>query len=255
MPKVKKYNKITFIDIGTHKGQELLSLFSFRQPLKSLVITIIASFLRTIIKLEIKQFNIAVIKNKIRTCITCLQAKKSRDKFHLISVEPNYRLFNHRIYSMIDDLFPLAVGDSEGQDIELRKLFHANRDIYSQGSSIYSNKPNVNLDHFYHVACIRPDTLVKEIYKLPALKDLPIIIRINCEGSEDELIREFFNVFGDRVLLVLGSLDDVGRIKGEECQLKLMEYIRSKKIDFIKFSEDQSSWLESHKSILGFLKE
>ena len=141
MPKVKKYNKITFIDIGTHKGQELLSLFSFRQPLKSLVITIIASFLRTIIKLEIKQFNIAVIKNKIRTCITCLQAKKSRDKFHLISVEPNYRLFNHRIYSMIDDLFPLAVGDSEGQDIELRKLFHANRDIYSQGSSIYSNKP------------------------------------------------------------------------------------------------------------------
>ena len=218
-----------------------------------MVISIIASSFKAIIKLEIKQIKLAVIKNKFKKCISCLHAKKSREKFHLISIEPNYRLFSHRIYSMIDDLFPLAVGDTKGQDIELRKLFHANRDIYSQGSSIYSNKPNVNVDHFYHVACIRPDTLVKEISKLPALKDLPIIIRINCEGFEDELIREFINIFGDRVLLVLGSLDDVGRIKGEECQLKLLEYIRSKKIDFIKFSEDQYSWLESHNSILSFL--
>jgi len=255
MPKEKKYKKIAIIDIGTHKGQELLSLFSIRYPIKSLVITVFASLLRAIIKLEIKQSNIAVIKNKIRTCITCLHAKKLRDKFHLISIEPNYRLFNSRIYSLIDDLFPLAVGESKGPVIELRKLFHANRDIYSQGSSIYSNKPNVTLDHFYHVACIQPDTLAIEISKLPALKDLPVIIRVNCEGSEDELIREFYNVFGDRLLLILGSLDDVGRVKGSERQLQLLEFIKSNKLDFIKFSEDQSSWLESHKSILGFLKE
>ena len=255
MPKVKKYNKIAIIDIGTHKGQELLSLFSIRYPLKSLVISIIASLLKAIIKLDIKQINIVLIKNKIRTCITCLHAKKLRDKFHLISIEPNYRLFNHRIYSLVDDLFQLAVGESKGPDIVLRKLFHANRDIYSQGSSIYLNKPNINVDHFYHVACIRPDILAREISKLPALKDLPVIIRLNCEGSEDEIIKEFYNEFGNRLLLILGSLDDVGRVKGSECHIQLLEFIKSNKIEFIKFSEDQSSWLESHKSILGFLKE
>ena len=255
MPNLKKYNKIAIIDIGTHKGQELLSLFSFRNPLKSLVISIIASLLRTIIKLDLKQINLALIKNKIRTCITCLYAKSLRDKFHLISIEPNYRLFNHRIYSLVDDLFPLAVNESKGPDILLKKLFHANKDIYSQGSSIYLEKPNINVDHFYNVACIRPDTLAREIFKLPALKDLPVILRINCEGSEDAVIKEFYNVFGDRLLLILGSLDDVGIVKGSECQLQLIDFMKSNKLNFIKFSEDQSSWLESHKSIIGFLKE
>ena len=51
----------------------------------------------------------------------------------------------------------------------------------------------------------------------------------------------------------MGSLDDVGKIKGIKAKNSLLKYIESNNIKFMPFIEDPSTWLDSHKEILSHL--
>ena len=82
-----------------------------------------------------------------------------------------------------------------------------------------------------------------------------VILRINCEGSESDVIRSCREVFREDFNTVLGSLDDVKKFHGESSHQSLIEYLDKNKITFIPFNTLYTNHLNALKFVLGSLDE
>ena len=60
------------------------------------------------------------------------------------------------------------------------------------------------------------------------------MLRLNCEGVEDEVIYSAQNVFGNKLKLIAGSLKDVKELKGEVAFNKLFEFMNQR--DYLLFN-------------------
>ena len=79
--------------------------------------------------------------------------------------------------------------------------------------------------------------------------DYKVLVRLNCEGVEDDVIYAARHQFGKNLKLVCGSIKDVRICKGEDCYKALLNFMQQNSIPYVSFSPGMSSWLSSFLAI------
>ena len=245
--------KIIQIDIGTHYGQELLSLFIPFYVFCKFLKLIINNSLRN--KRSIPNSNFNAIKYLLPTLKSSYKIHRKRDNFILVGIEPNTLLFNSRVYTLLDIVLPIAIGNSDYENLSLEKLFFGYSNPRFKGNSIFASKKNLNVNNFRRIICTNPYYIFQKLDDLDELKNHKIIIRLNCEGSEDEIIYSAFNIFGNRLIGLMGNLSDVTKTKNKLLGQELKKFIDTKKIPFTLFDSNPTTWYKAHKFILNTRKK
>ena len=228
--------KILWVDVGTHFGQEFSSIFG------SYLWFLYKIFRRMVGALIFKKGEHLKLIDTIRIFKKKIILKNKREKFYVLCVEANPKILRNKVYEKVDSINCFALGGNE--DSKLGNLFFADGDDTGQGSSIFKEKGNIDLDHSVLVNIVSPIQFAKKIKRNMFNNniDYKVILRINCEGSEDEIIYAFKEVFGDNFSEVFGSLKDVKGVKGEKAYNDLVNFMTSSKIHFTDFSSSVLSW-------------
>ena len=87
-----------------------------------------------------------------------------------------------------------------------------------------------------------------------AFEDYEILLRLNCEGMEDDIIYSCEKLFKNKLKLVMGALDDVKKIKSEIIYNDLINFMREKNLKFTYFTPDPNTWLKAHETISNTFK-
>ena len=80
-------------------------------------------------------------------------------------------------------------------------------------------------------------------------------MRINCEGSENDVIYAMHKTFKNKLKLIFGSLKDVRGVKGEKEYINLKNYMKKNKLRFFDFSPSVHTWLNSFSTLDSYLKK
>lgn len=241
-------NMLTFVDVGTHIGQEVSSLFNFS--------SLTVSFSRRLLK-NILFFRIRNVVEQF-TCLPLLLRsisyfRQNRSDFFIISVEPNYRLSNRSIYCDVDMHLSLAIAQHKEFSFQINKLFISNQNPNSQGNSLYDAKHNVDPSSYIYTPTVDSD-LFCHLIKDYIPSEGPIVLRLNCEGSESYIIESFLKYFSDRVCVVMGSLKDVSEIHGTSTYNSMLGLLEKSSVPFIPFSQSISTWPAAHRFLLSIFE-
>lgn len=238
--------KLVYIDVGTHFGQEFQSLFGSK-------LHILYPILRRVIGYYIfrrgEEINLKNIKNIFKYNSLFRENKK---KFLSYFIEANSKIVNHaNVYKLADGVFNCAL--TNDSNVSITSLFLSNNDSLGQSSSIFKNKKNVSPDSTITTLGIPANSFFREFKKhIDQIElDYSVILRLNCEGVEDDVIYAVHEVFKEKLKLILGSLKDVKEIKGESAYIKLQKYIKDNLISFTFFSSSVNSWEKAHRAILN----
>ena len=244
--------KIVWIDVGTHFAQEHSSIFSSNFNFYTFVIRRLISFKvlnrgKFVNLKELKE--IIFCRNEIRT--------KSKD-FYSIFIEANPKIAQKmKFYPNADLLFNLALTDKADKPTSIVKLYLGDGQEDSQGSSIFLEKHNVNRDTFLASFGVSADNFFKELeaYLSEKFSDYVVMLRLNCEGVEDNVIYSAHSSFGNKLELICGSLKDVAEVKGFDAYQELDRFIADQGIAFAQFNSPIYTWLEGQKSIQKLLRK
>ena len=243
--------KIIWIDIGTHYAQEYKSIFSTDLYFYWKI------FRRFIGSKLLKRGNFLKYTDLVNLNAYRKYLKKNIKYFHFTFIEANYKILKSPIYNDAHDVFCFAIGSDKKNYIKIGKLYHADCDETSQGNSIYKNKGNINIDNFN--SCILIDAnKFSDYYKIfldKKFNTYDVILRVNCEGSEDDVIYAIHKTFKNKLKIILGSLKDVKGVKGEKEYINLENYIKKNKLRFIDFSSSVHTWLASFSALDFYLKQ
>ena len=241
--------KIVWIDVGTHHGQEYKSIFSNNYYFYWKL------FRRLIGSKFLRKGKFLSISSLFKLIDERQYLRKNKDFFHFTFIEASQKTLQSTIYKKANDVFCIALGN-EVNKIKIGKLFHANNHETSQGNSIYNNKGNIFINAF--TTCIVVDAenfaFSYKKYLDNQYDNYKVIIRVNCEGSEDDVIYGFHKIFKKNLIYVLGSLKDVRSIKGEKYFRELKRYMTINKIPFEDFSSSVETWPKSFYSLSSYLK-
>lgn len=238
--------KIIWLDVGTHYAQEFESFFgSYR--------SFFFSYLKSIYKkIFFSKGRIINIKELMSLLKFKRIALKSREIFFVIFVEPNFYILNKsKNYLKANCVFNLALL-KRNSNRRISKLFLVKNNMYAQGNSVYSNKDNVNKNDYIFVNSISSNSFLESL-KLTIDKEFSnyeIFLRINCEGSEDEVIYECKKIFGKKFNTIFGTIVDTKRVKGVKKFNQLKKFIKKNNLDIIFFSSGIESWYNAHNSII-----
>ena len=240
--------KIVVIDIGTHKCQEFLAMFHTNPFVLFARVTA-----HKIFRLPSPTF-----KETLSMIRSQKLLKQNRDRFFSILTEPNINVLSHPLYNKADQVFCLAVGKTS-QNIKLSNLyFHsAQIDLDEQGSSIFEEKKGKKSTFSLPITQVDPEYYLNFIkqnieQKFPNI-DYEIVLRMNCEGSEYDVIQEAKKIFGAQFSLVLGSLDDVLKYYGQDVYNQMEKFLEDNRIDFRTFNTILTSHAEALKALVSKL--
>jgi hypothetical protein len=236
--------KIIYIDIGTHFGQEFNSLFGGQWSFYLKVAKRLAGYYLSNRGEKISLIDIVDL-NRLRG-----QIKKVEEDFLFYFVEANSKIISHcNVYNKAHGVFNCALtGESS---LNITKLFLANGDTLSQGSSIFANKSNVSTKDVVPTLGVPSKLFFDEFKKYidTITDDYVVILRLNCEGVEDDVIYAAHEIFKENLVLTMGSLKDVKECKGEAAYEKLENFLRDNSIPFVFFSHSVNSWKKAYSSI------
>ena len=88
-----------------------------------------------------------------------------------------------------------------------------------------------------------------KIYLDGILDKYAVILRLNCEGVEDDVIYAAHQSFRNKLVLTMGSIEDVKECKGNVAYLNLEKYLDENSLSFVRFSSSVNTWIEAHSSI------
>ena len=243
--------KLIWIDVGTHFAQEHGSIFSSNVSFyiflfRRLISSKIFKRGKFVNLLELK--DIIVSRHKIR---------KYSNNFYSIFIEANHKIARQRkFYPDADIFFNIALTNDSYPSTSITKLYLGDGRDYSQGSSIFLEKHNVTQNDFVAAFGSSAHNFFQalEEYLSEKFNDYVVMLRLNCEGVEDDVIYSAHNSFGKKLQLISGSLKDVSEVKGMDAYEKLNNYMNDNGIKFAKFYAPIYSWLEGHKAIIELLK-
>ena len=225
------------IDIGTHSCGEIKSFTNSKFFFFKLFKRIIKNIYKK------KSLKICDLKNLISSHF---KLKNIFKKITLILVEPNYLLFEEKPYKLASMVLPAAIKSTSENNSRTIKLFFANNDPKSSGNSIFITKGNVNKNNFRNVLSLNSYELLEILKNTYLHEKSKVILRINCEGMEDEIIYEFKKYLANKLKGIMGSLKDVKSIKGNQKYSHLMNFLNDEKIIFVPFSDDIDTWSKAH---------
>lgn len=239
---------IIYIDIGTHFAQEYNSIFGKNFSFYYIIFRRVLGYylLRRGDKIS---FNDILKINFIRK-----ELKKNKKYFLSFFVEANSKIINKtKAYQLAHGVFNCAI--TNNQKIDITKLYVTNNDFLSQGSSILKTKKNIELDKFVPSLGIPAKIFFKSLKKsIDSINnDYSVILRLNCEGVEDDAIYAAHSIFNKKLTLVMGSLKDVQNLKGKIEYKSLLNYMKINNLPFVFFSSSPNSWLNAHQAILNCL--
>jgi hypothetical protein len=172
-------------------------------------------------------------------------------------VEANSKIvYSKDVYHEADFVFNLALTEETHASVSIAKLYLGNDSELSQGSSVYLAKHNVEKYSYVPAFAVSTNKFFTELesYLTQEYTHYDVLLRLNCEGVEDDVIYSAHNSFGNKLKLVCGSLKDVEGIKGHSALEKLHEFMRERKISFVAFNSGFDSWQKAHAAILNLLK-
>ena len=235
---------IIFIDVGTHSCGEIKSFTNSK--------FFFFKLFKRIMKNIYKKRSISISKFK-SLIINHFKLKNILKKITLILIEPNYLHFEEKPYKFSSMVLPAAINSTNDSNSRIIKLFFANNDPKSAGNSIYSSKGNVNKNHFRNVLSLNSYELLEILEKTYLHEKSKVILRINCEGMEDEIIYEFKKYLANRLKGIMGSLKDVKSIKGNKKYSQLMKFIDDEEIIFVPFSDNLDTWSKAHSFLFSLI--
>ena len=151
-------------------------------------------------------------------------------------------------------VLPAAINSTnDNNSSRTLKLFFANNDPKSAGNSIFISKSNVNKKNFMNVLSLNSYELLEIIENSYLHENSIVILRINCEGMEDEIVYEFKKYLKNRLKGIMGSFKDVKSIKGNKKYFQLMKFIDDEEIIFIPFSDDIDTWSRAHSFLYSLI--
>ncbi|MDA7476485.1 hypothetical protein N8992_01890 [Candidatus Pelagibacter ubique] len=237
---MKIKNKVLFIDVGSHECQEIKSL---TEP--SIILTLL--FLKRYI---INWFIDGKIVPSLGDFFNFLNIRRkilSKIDFSFVSIEPNWRHFDSKIYKKLNYVFCFGLQKMD-VDIKIKPLSYKISEKKCQGATLFEESSNPDLadlipvlDTDYFCANIL-QPIVKQYNNDISFK---IILRLNCEGTEDEVIYSINKKFSKQLVGILGSLDDVRKKKGNTEAEALEKYLHLNSIDFCRFSSNINTWPET----------
>ena len=192
--------KIIWIDIGTHFAQEHSSIFGsnltfFYHILKRLIGSNIFSRGKFVPLMELKK----IFSSRIKI-------RKRKANFFSIFVEANSEIvFKKNNYLNADLIFNLALTNNVDLPFSITKLYLGDRNEFSQGSSLFLEKENVYKDSFVPTIGILSSDFFRELenYLTDKFEDYDVLLRLNCEGMEDDVIYSAYNNFGKRFVMYI----------------------------------------------------
>ena len=238
--------KIIWIDVGTHFAQEYESAFGSNFKLFWRL------FRRLIARVIFLRGSFPELDLMRSVCSSRNFFKKNKSRFKFFFVEANSKIVSQKkVYLEADAVFNFALTSNDAEVTEITRLYLANNDDTSQGSSIYIEKANVTKDLFTLCLGIKPSGFFSALER--HLKELDddyvVLLRLNCEGVEDEVIYSAYEFFGSKLKLVCGSLKDVKGVKGDKSYEEMQNFMVNKNLPFVFFSSDIDSWSEAHSAI------
>lgn len=239
---MKETNKILFIDVGTHECQEIKaltepSILLFLLFIKRYIINV---FIKSNIAPTLKDFFIFL---KIRKKLL------KNTEFCFVAVEPNWRHFGSKIYQKLNYIFCFGLQKLD-TNISIKRLTYKTSEKKCQGATLFEQQNNSNfvdmipvLDTDYFCEHILQNIINNYNNGIQP----KIILRLNCEGTEDEVIYSINKKFSKLLIGVLGSLDDVKKKKGIIKAEALDHYLHTNLIEFCRFSSNINTWLDTIK--------
>ena len=245
--------KIIWIDVGTHFGQEYSSIFGSNYAF-------FVHALKRIIGKKILNRGKFVGFKGLRDIISSrARIRKRFDAFYTVFVEANPKIaYTKNIYLDASMVFNLALTDGdEGSPLSITKLYLGDGSELSQGSSVFLEKENVKKNSYVTTLGVSSITFFNELklYFEKEFEDYDVILRLNCEGVEDEVIYSAHNIFRKKLKLICGSLKDVEEVKGLEASKRLDKFIKDNRLLFVNFNSGMISWPEAHAAVLNLLEE
>ena len=245
--------KIVWIDIGSHFGQEYSSIFFSSYYYKKILITLFGHILNGRIK---KFLNFA---RELPNNLKINRMIRINDKsFYKIFIEANINVINQKkkIYKKIDLPLNLAIIDNDYEDSKLVKLYIANNNYLSQGSSIFKSKKNVNDKNYIYTLGVPADLFFKKIknHLDKIFGNYEILLRLNCEGVEDVIIYSCEKIFNKKLKIIMGAVEDVKKIKSEIIYNNLINFMEEKNLKYTYFTPDPNTWLKAHETIYETFK-
>ena len=239
---MKKTNKVLFIDVGSHECQEIKAL---TEPSIFLLLLFIKRF---IINFFIKGNIAPSLKNFFIFLSTRKKILKTTN-FCFVAIEPNWRHYSCKIYKKLNYVFCFGLQKLDF-DIDIKSLTYKTSEKKCQGATLFEKQSNSDLvdmipvlDTDYFCEHILQNIVNENNDEIPT----KIILRLNCEGTEDEVIYSINKKFSRLLVGVLGSLDDVKKKKGITKAEALDYYLNSNSIDFCRFSSNMNTWPETIK--------
>jgi hypothetical protein len=242
--------KLIWLDVGTHFGQEHSSIFGSNI---SFFRYVIRRFLGGKVLKRGKFVSFNGLKNIIHA--RCKIRKRAKE-FYTVFIEANPKIaYKKNFYPNADMVFNLALTNNSHTPVSITKLYLGNGDELSQGSSVFLEKHNVHKDSYVATLGVSISDFFSEleIYLSEKFDDYDILLRLNCEGVEDDVIYSVYKNFGSKTKLICGSLKDVKGVKGLDAHQKLEKFIKDNMLPFVFFCPLIYSWPEAHTAIMNLL--
>ena len=243
-------SKIIYVDVGTHFAQEFRSIFGSQRYFLTKIIRRLVAFY------FLRRDEIFSFKDLRELIRQRRELRSKRDSFVSFFIEANAQVIRHsRAYKAADGIFNCALtGDNK---VSLINLYLANSDQLSQGSSIFLSKGNVSASDAVPTVGVPSKLFFKSLKELieSSVDEYSLILRLNCEGVEDDVIYAAHEIFSEQLSLVMGSLKDVRGCKGDAAYDTLQNYLNVNDLPFVFFGSTVTSWCAAHKSINEVHKE
>lgn len=231
--------RMLFVDVGTHEAQEYMGLFGHGR------LTYLRHWLRHRRRSR-RQGKVALDRAGFSRFLQVAgRLRALRRQVIYVMVEPNARLFALDRYRSADIALNIALS-ADARTASLMPLYLAESNPTGQGSSLFTEKPNVKADEFDMVLNLDALHFAESLKTAMAAQygaaDGPVILRLNNEGAEVDVIQAFHQVFGSRLKAVMGSLSDVAKVKGADALTALHQYLDDAGIPFLPLHSDFATW-------------
>ena len=244
--------KIIWIDVGTHFAQEYCSIFGSNINFYG---HIIKRFVGAKILKRGAFLNFQGLRNVI---YSRARIRKRYEEFYTVFIEANPKIaYTRNIYVKADMVFNIAMTDDNQPSPSIIKLYLGGGGDLAQGGSVFLKKGNVLEDTYIPTLGISSGEFFNQLSKHlnEKFSDYDVLLRLNCEGVEDDVIFSAYDNFGSKLKLICGSLKDVEEIKGIEASKKLEKFMKEKELLFMYFSSQLFSWPKAHEAVLNLLNK
>ena len=233
--------------MGTHFGQEHQSIFGAN---KNFFIFLIKRFLSGGI---LRRGNFTNFKELGHVIYLRKKIRNRSNDFYTIFIEANPKIVLEKksIYKKANEFFNLALIDDTNPSLSLIKLYLGKGGNLSQGSSTISENDQVDVDKFITTIGASASNFFGKLksHIENMHDDYKILLRLNCEGVEDDLIYSAFKIFGTKIELICGSLYDVERIKGVDFLNNVEQFLKQNNLPFVLFSPSMTTWPNAYNAI------